>query len=272
MAEVYLIASGKGGVGKSTLAAALGCALAEKGARVTVIDADIGLRAQDALLTLENQVVYDILDVVSGDCPLSQALLHYTGLPGLSLLPAAQFARAKALDGKHLRSIIRSLQETNDYILIDCPAGIERGFRNVVNVRLCRAILVTTPDDIAIRDAERAASVLSEKGLDRPWLIVNRLQEDLIRHGDMYSAQVVASTLDLPLLGEIPDDPAVYRALLRHLPLIRVDCEARGAVTRIASRLRGESVPFRKYGSGKLPFLRRLRWRELQEVSRADDL
>ena len=272
MSEVYLIASGKGGVGKSTLTAALGCALAEQGARVAIVDTDIGLRAQDALLSLENQVVYDILDVLNGDCPLSQALLTTASLPNLSLLPAAQFARAKDLDGKHLRRIITDLQSMNDFVLVDCPAGIERGFRNVANARLCRAILVTTPDDIAMRDVERAASILMDKGLDRPQLIVNRLEENLIRHGDMYSAQVVSSTLDLPLLGEVPEDPAVYRALLQHLPLIRVDCEAREAVTRIASRLRGESVPFRSYGQGRLPFLRRLRWRKLLEVSKPDDL
>ena len=239
MAEMDLVASGKGGVGKSTVAAALGCALAESGVKAVILDADIGLRSQDAMLSLENQVVYDMMDVVSGDCLMEQALLSSPFVPGLSLLPAAQFARAKDLDGKHLRRIISSLENAFDFILVDCPAGIERGFRNVANSRVCKAILVTAPDDLCMRDTERAASILMDKGLDRPLLIVNRLQEDLIRHGDMYSARAVAAALDLPLLGEIPEDPSVYRALLKHLPLIRTDCEARNAVLRIAARLRG---------------------------------
>ena len=271
MADIYLVASGKGGVGKSTFAAALGCALAESGAKAVIMDADIGLRSQDAMLSLENQVVYDMMDVVNGDCLMEQALLSSPDVPGLSLLPAAQFARAKDLDGKRLRRMIGSLENAFDYVLIDCPAGIERGFRNVANSRVCRAILVTAPDDLCMRDTERAASVLLDKGMDRPLLVVNRLQEDLIRHGDMYPARTVAGALDLPLLGEIPEDPAVYRALLKHLPLIRTDCEARNAVLRIAARLRGESVPFPEYGKGKLPFWRRIRWREIQEVSRLDD-
>ena len=271
MSDIYLIASGKGGVGKSTITAALGCALAQSGARVAVVDADIGLRAQDALLSLENQVVYDLLDAASGACELDQALLPVPFMPGLFLLPAAQFARAKDLDVKRLRRLIRTLRVTHDYVLVDCPAGIERGFRNVVNARLCQAILITTPDDIAMRDAERAASLLTEKGLDRPRLIVNRLQPELISQGEMYTAQAIADTLDLSLLGEIPEDPAVYRAQLRHLPLIQTDCESRRAILRIASRLRGQFIPLPGYGHEKLSLWRRLRWHSLKEVSRLDD-
>lgn len=256
MSEVYFIVSGKGGVGKSTIAAALGCSLAEQGTRAIILDADIGLRSQDALLGVESRVVYDILDVINGECQVSQALLSAADVPGLSLLPAAQFARAKDMDGKDVRKVIRSLQESFDYLLIDCPAGIERGVRNIVNAGTGHAILIVTPDDLCLRDAERVSSLLADKGFERPQLIVNRLQKKLIQQHEMYTAQTVASLLDLPLLGEIPEDPAVYRSQVSHQLLIKTECEAKQAVVRISGRLRGQSVPFPRYGE-KVPFFSR---------------
>ena len=271
MAKTVLIASGKGGVGKTTLTAGLGIALSGFGAKVVIIDADIGLRGQDALLGLENQVVYDLVDVIRGDAALEQALLSVPSSPGLQLLPASQFSRAKAVDAKSLRNLIRVLRSTVDFILIDCPAGIERGFRNVVNTGICESILMTTPDDISIRDAERAASILREKTNNPPFLVVNRLDADLIYRQEMYSAAVVAETLDCPLLGEIPDDPLVYRALLRHISLMQVDCPARQAVIRIASRMMDRSVPFPAIGSVRESFLSRLRRLRIREVTSLHD-
>lgn len=258
MSEVYFIVSGKGGVGKSTIAAALGCSLAEQGARVIILDADIGLRSQDALLGVESRVVYDILDVINGECPVSQALLSPADVPGLSLLPAAQFARAKEMDGKDVRKVIRSLSDSCDYLLIDCPAGIERGVRNIVNAGTGHAILIATPDDLCLRDAERVSSLLTEKGFERPQLIVNRLQRKLIQRHEMYAAQTVASVLDLPLLGEIPEDPAVYRSLISHRLLTKTECEAKQAAVRISRRLRGQSVPLPHYGEKTAFFSGRL--------------
>ena len=266
MASVYLIASGKGGVGKSTLSVNLGYALARSGASVVLIDADIGLRGLDSLLALENQVMYDLIDVADGHCDLDDALLSVPVNPGLKLLPAAQFKRAKDLDAKCLRRILRDLRIRNDYILVDCPAGIERGFRNVMNSSVCKPILIATPDDLSIRDAERVSFLLQDHGLSRPSLIMNRLDKTLIRKGEMISAESAALLLDLPLLGEIPEDPTVYRSQLRHRLLLDFDCEARNAVLRIAARINGTETAFPRYGSRRISLLNRLYLKNMKEV------
>ena len=266
MSVSICIASGKGGAGKSTITANLGACLARSGHTVTIIDTDIGLRAQDALLSMENQVVYDLVDVAAKDCRLDQAVLSHPSIPGLSLLPASQFARVRSLEPERLRKILKELLRTNEFVLIDCPAGVERGFRNVLNAGVDEAIIVTTPDDISIRDAERAAQIMEAKHSARPRLIVNRLDNDLIRKGEMYSARTVAETLDLELLGEVPEDPAVYRAMLRHALVTDFDCEARRALMRIASRLCGQEQPFPAYGSKRPSLFRRLFSSDLKEV------
>ncbi len=271
MSKCFAIASGKGGVGKSTVTAALGAALSQAGDHVVIVDADIGLRSQDALLSLENRVVYDLIDLSRGDCTPEQALLASDTFPSLFLLPAAQFARAKKLDPKRFAGIISSLKDSFDWVLIDCPAGIERGLRNVLKACSDDTILVATPDDISIRAAERAAQVLDEKKHSRPLLVVNRLSSDLVRSGEMYTAETVSRVLDLELLGEIPEDPAVYRAQLRHKLFVTYDCEARNAVFRIASRLRGQSVLFPCYGKKHGSLIRRLLSKEMKEVSPIDD-
>lgn len=266
MSQSICIASGKGGVGKSTLTANLSAALAYRGHSVVVVDTDIGLRSQDALLSLENQVIYDLLDVASKDCDLETALLVHPSIPNLHLLPAAQFARAKDLSPGRLMKILSRLKETHDFVLIDCPAGLERGLRNVLNSGVDNAILMVTPDDICIRDAEHAIQVLNAKNLSHPFLVVNRLDNDLIRSGEMLSARNISSVLDLPLLGEIPEDPLVGRAALVHHLFMDYSCEARQAVMRIASRLCGKDIPFPSYGSRPTPFLRRLFTLRLKEA------
>lgn len=244
MSQIYAIASGKGGVGKSTLTSNLGATLSQDGAKVIIVDADIGLRSQDALLGMENRIVYDLIDLASGECLLDQAILPCEGLPSLFLLPAAQFARAKALDPKKLRNILRSLRYGYDYILIDCPAGIERGLRNVLNAGVDEVILVATPDDLSLRSAGRVVQIMEEKQQQRPQLVINRTSEALIRSGEMMTPQTASQVIDLPLLGDVPEDPAVYRAQLNHSLFIRYDCPARGAIQRIAGRLKGQTVPF----------------------------
>ena len=198
MSRSVLIASGKGGVGKSVFTANLGAALARRGASVVVIDADIGLRSQDAFLGLENNVVYDLVDVASKDCVLEDALLDCPSVPGLKLLPAAQFARVRSLEPKQLRKILCTLSEKADFVLIDAPAGIEKGLRNLLNAGPDEAILIATPDDICIRDVERTAGILESKGIVRPNLVVNRLDNELIARREMFSARVVADSLPLP--------------------------------------------------------------------------
>lgn len=270
MGQVWMIASGKGGVGKSTIAAALGTALARQGSKVCIVDADIGLRDQDAILGLQDRIVYDLLDVARKDCTLPQALISTAEEPRLSLLPAAQFHRAKELERKSFRKILLLLQQSNDFVLIDCPAGIERGLRSLISPLIDHTLIVCTPDDVCIRNAERVSALLQEKELPRPQLIVNRLDAQLIQQGEMYSAATVAQTLDLDLLGEIPEEPMVYRALLKHLSLMDVDCDGRSALWRIARRMRGESAALPGFGTARPSFFRRLFGPKLKEVKRID--
>ena len=257
MSQILIFASGKGGVGKSTLTANLGALLACNHHAVALVDADIGLRSQDAILGMENRVVYDLIDVSEGKVPLSSALLEVPDLPDLKLLPASQFARARDLEVKPFRKVLEFLRRDYEYILVDCPAGLERGLRNVLNAGADETVLVATPDDLCLRDAERVASLVEEKGLPRPRLLVNRLKNDLVAAGDMYSAETCAATLDLALLGEIPEDEAFSLAQLRHDLVIDYRCEARQALLRIASRLAGSEVAFPAYGREKTSFFRK---------------
>jgi len=155
-------------------------------------------------------------------------------------------------------------------VLIDCPAGIERGLRGVLGVDCDETVIVCTPDDVCIRNAERSVALMQEKGVPRPQLIVNRLQSDLIRGGEMYSAQTVAQTLDLPLLGEVPEDMTVYRSLLIHVPLMKCDCEARKALMRISHRMNGESLVMPGYGVKKQGLFKRLFSHPTKEVKQFD--
>lgn len=270
MGTVWMIASGKGGVGKSTISAALGTALARQGQKVCIVDGDIGLRDQDAILGVEDRIVFDLVDVADKDCRLPQALVTPSDIPNLSLLPAAQFRRVKELDRKAFRKILLMLQQCRDHVIIDCPAGIERSLRGLMNALVDRTIIICTPDDVCIRNAERVASLMQEKQLPRPQLIVNRLDSQLIRHGEMYSAATVAATLDLELLGEIPEEPTIYRALLKHMNIMDTVCEGHDALDRIAHRMMGEDLPLPAYGTEKVGFFRRLFAPKLKEVQRID--
>ena len=271
MSRCIAVASGKGGVGKSVITANLAAAIALNGTRVVVIDADIGLRSQDALLGLENRVVYDLIDLAKGECMPDQAVLSCETIPSLHLLPAAQFERAKALEPKKLSRIIRSLRYSFEYIFIDCPAGIERGLRNVLNAGVDETILVTTPDDVSIRSAERTAQIIEMKNSPRPQLIINRADGELIRTGEMMSVQTVSQLLDLQLLGVVPEDQVIYRAQLKHDLFIHYHCEARDAVMRIASRIQGRSVPVPAFSTRRINPFRRLFSGSLKEVIPIDD-
>ena len=271
MSGIYAVASGKGGVGKSVITANTAAAIATGGTRVLIIDADIGLRSQDALLALENRVVYDLVDLSRGECDPDQAILASEKIPALHLLPAAQFDRVKSLSPDKFRRILQTLRNSYDFIFIDCPAGIERGFRTVLKAGVDETILVATPDDISIRSAERTAQVMDSKGAPRPRLIVNRMDGSLVRAGEMFSAQTVSQVLDLPLLGVVPEDPAVFRAQLRHDLFIGFDCEARNAVLRIASRLRGMNVPVPAFNGKRKRFFRKSSSGPLKEVVPIDN-
>ena len=266
MGTVLLIASGKGGVGKSTLTSALAIALGRREASVCIVDADIGLRSQDTILGVGESVVYDLMDVARKGCNVRQALIHLPGEEDVYLMASSQFARAKDLDAKDFARVIGELKATFGYVLIDCPAGLERNLRILTSCDPDVAIAVCTPDEVSIRDARRLCHVLRERRVTTPKLIVNRLNPMLIRAGEMQPAADIANELHLELLGEVPEDVHIYRALLTNRRFMDLECEAAGAVTSIAARLRGNPVKLPAYGSRRLTWLERRRMKKLTEV------
>lgn len=242
MVNTWMIASGKGGVGKSTLAAAMAVALTRGGRHTVLIDMDIGLRSLDIHLGMENSVVYDVLDYVRGDCELAQAVLSSLELPELGLLPASQLGTAEEIGGEQMETIFRRLLEQYEYVIADAPAGLSRGI-DLILEGAQNTLLVATPDDVSIRDAERVVSLCRDRGKPAPLLIVNRVIPALVAAGDMYTPQAIADTLDIPLLGYVPDDAEVLKALHRHRTVMDTDCPARFAIERIAGRLSGRAVP-----------------------------
>ena len=251
MSQAWMVASGKGGVGKSMVTASLAVALAKRQLQTAALDTDIGLRSLDMLLGLQNKIVYDVVDVANRECKLKYALIQYAQHPALSLLPAAQLGTAEDVDEALMGKVIRKLKKRFAYVLMDAPAGLERGLMNVLP-SADHTLLVTTADDVSIRDAERVIALLEEHGRSRPMLVVNRVVPDMVRRGEMYTPQTVASTLDIPLLGFVPEDPAVLRALNRHETMMDDDCPARQAMERICQRFLGEYVP--------IPSLEKKRW------------
>jgi len=244
MIKTWTFASGKGGVGKSTLAAAIAVALVRAGQKVVLVDMDIGLRSLDIHLGMENSVVYDVMDYVRGDSKLIQSVLMHLTMPELGLLPAAQLGSIDDLGEEHLHKILRKLSKRFDYVFVDAPAGLAHGL-GIILRSVESALLVVTPDDVSIRDAERVIALCREMEKPVPMLIVNRVVPELVRSGDMYSPQTVADTLDVPLLGYVPEDIEVLRALHMHRTVMETDCPARHAVERITNRLMGYAVPMR---------------------------
>ena len=268
MAKAWLIFSGKGGVGKTLITAALATAIQSRKERVCAVDAVTGLRDLDMALGLENRIVYDMLDLIRGECTMEEALVSPSD-SRLCLLPAAQFASPGDVDAKAFAKLVRKLKAKFDHVLIDCPAGIADNLRSLISDEIDECIAVTTPDDASVRCVERAVSVLGECGVDHPYLIVNRLDSDLIVSGEMYTASTVAQTLDLPLLGEVPEDALLRRAMLTHKNVMQIDCEGRHALARIAKRMCGEDVALPAIGGSKPGLFRRPHLKPLKEV-RAD--
>jgi septum site-determining protein MinD len=242
MSQAWMVASGKGGVGKSTLAAALAVGLAMRGQSVAVVDTDIGLRSLDVMLGLENHIVFDLVDVIRGACKLKQALIPHWRYPTLSLLPAAQMSDSTQMTALDMQRIILRLKKNFAYVLVDCPAGIGRGFENILGAA-DDTILVTTPDDVAMRDVERVCGLITDFGLPRPMLIINQVIGDMIRSGEMYTPETIAQTLDLQLLGVVPKSDQVYRHLLHHMTAIEGKGDVQSALNRIVRRLIGEQIP-----------------------------
>jgi len=243
-AKVVTVTSGKGGVGKTTATANIATALAAGGAKVVCIDADIGLRNLDVVLGLENRIVYDLVDVVEGRCRLRQAMIRDKRLPELYLIPAAQTRDKSAVSPSDMVRLTDELREEVDWVLIDSPAGIERGFRNAV-APADVVIVVTNPEVSAVRDADRIIGLIEaeEKGPAR--LVINRIKPDLVRREDMLSPDDVLELLAVELLGIVPEDENVTLSTNRGVPIV-LDGKSRAgqAFRNIAARLRGEEVPF----------------------------
>jgi len=244
MGEALVVTSGKGGVGKTTTTANLGTSLALLGRKVALVDADIGLRNLDVVMGLENRIVYDLVDVVEGYCRLKQALIKDKRFEGLYLLPAAQTKDKTAVSPDQMKALVSELKEEFDYVLIDSPAGIEQGFKNAV-AGADRAIIVTTPEVAAVRDADRIIGLLEALDLPAPKLIVNRIRPNMVRKGDMMDINDMLEILAIDLLGVVPEDELIVVSTNRGEPAVTLQGSRAGEAYRnIARRIQGEQVPF----------------------------
>ena len=242
MSEVIVVTSGTGGVGKTTTSANVGTGLASLGKKVVLIDTDIGLRNLDVVMGLENRIVYNLVDVVEGNCRIKQALIKDKRYPSLYLMPSAQTRDKSSVNPGQMIKMIAALKEQYDYIILDCPAGIEQGFQNAI-AAADRAIVVTTPEVSAIRDADRIIGLLEANDFNKIDLVVNRVRNDLIKRGDMMSIDDVVDILSIPLLGFVPDDENVVIATNQGEPLVGSNTYAGIAYMNITKRLTGLDVP-----------------------------
>lgn len=243
MGFVYVVTSGKGGVGKTTTTANLGAGLARLGKQVCMLDTDIGLRNLDVVLGLENRIVYDVVDVVAGRCRLKQALIRDKRFDNMYLLPAAQTKDKTAITEQQMVELIAGLKPQFDYIIIDCPAGIEHGFKNAI-AGADRAIVVTAPEVSAVRDADRIIGLLEAHNLNNPHLIINRIRPRMVQSGDMMSVDDMLEILAVDLLGIVPDDDSIVTSTNRGEPAVLDDLSRAGQAYRnIVRRLCGEDVP-----------------------------
>lgn len=250
--KVIVITSGKGGVGKTTTTANLGTALAMEGKKVVLIDADIGLRNLDVVMGLENRIVYDIVDVVEETCRLEQALIKDKRNKNLYLLPAAQTRDKTAVNPEQMKVLCQELTKEFDYVLVDCPAGIEQGFKNAV-AGADEAVIVTTPEVSAIRDADRIIGLLDVQGLKNPKVIINRLRIDMVKRGDMMDIEDMIEILAIVLLGVVPEDEEIVVSTNRGEPVV-LDSDSRAgtAFCNIARRIEGQEVPLMNLEKEKL--------------------
>ncbi len=243
MGEVIVITSGKGGVGKTTTTANIGAGLALKNKSVVMIDADIGLRNLDVVMGLENRIVYDLVDVVEGRCRTKQALIKDKRYDGLCIIPAAQTRDKNAVTPEQMKKLTEELKEEFDYVLIDCPAGIEQGFKNAV-AGADRALVVTTPEVSAVRDADRIIGLLEANEIKDPQLIINRIRPQMIKKGDMMNVDDIIDILAVGLIGIVPDDENIIITTNRGEPAVADERSKAGQAYRnITARITGEKVP-----------------------------
>ncbi len=243
MGNVIVITSGKGGVGKTTTTANIGTGLAMLGKSVVMVDTDIGLRNLDVVLGLENRIVYDIVDAVRENCRLKQALIKDKRFENMYLLPAAQTKDKTAVSEEQMQKLCADLKKEFDYVIIDCPAGIEHGFKNAI-AGAEQAIVVTTPEVSAVRDADRIIGLLEAAEMNPPRLVINRIRTKMVKSGDMMSVVDMLDILAVELLGIVPDDDAIVISTNRGEPTVLDDRSRAGQAFRnISRRICGEDVP-----------------------------
>ncbi|ASN05105.1 septum site-determining protein MinD [Virgibacillus necropolis] len=251
MGEAIVITSGKGGVGKTTTTANVGTALALMEKKVCLIDTDIGLRNLDVIMGLENRIIYDIVDVIKGRCKLKQALIKDKRFDDLVLLPAAQTSDKSALTTDGMKKIIEELKPDYDYIIIDCPAGIEQGFQNAV-AGADKAIVVTTPEKSSVRDADRIVGLLEKEEMAPPSLVINRIRSHMMKNGDMLDVDEVIQILSIDLIGIVVDDDEVIKASNLGEPIaLHPNTKVSISYRNIARRILGESVPLQSLEEDK---------------------
>ena len=243
MSEVIVVTSGKGGVGKTTTSANVGTGLAKLNKKVVLIDTDIGLRNLDVVMGLENRIVYNLVDVIEGNCRIKQALIKDKRYANLYLLPSAQTKDKNAVTPEQMKKLTEELKEEFDYIILDCPAGIEQGFKNAI-AGADRALVVTTPEVSAIRDADRIVGLLEANEIGKIDLIVNRIRMDMVKKGDMMSTDDVVDILSIDLIGAVPDNENIVISTNQGDPLVGSDAMAGKAYMNICKRIMGEEVPF----------------------------
>ena len=247
MGRVIVLTSGKGGVGKSTSTANLGTALAMLSKKVVVVDADVGLRNLDVIMGLESRVVYTSMDVIDGTCSIEKALVKDRRVKALNLLAASQKNNKTDILPEQMKKICKELKEDFDYVLIDSPAGIEQGFQNAA-IGAEEALIVTTPEISAVRDADRIIGLLQNMHIDEMKLVINRLSPQMVKAGDMMNHQDIIDILSIDLIGIVPEDSEIIASTNRGLPLVYNHTSFAGqAYNRIAQRLEGDDVPIPEF-------------------------
>ncbi|MFM7389092.1 MAG: septum site-determining protein MinD [Vampirovibrionales bacterium] len=243
--RVIVVTSGKGGVGKTTTTANIGTGLAKLGYKVVLVDTDIGLRNLDILMGLENRIVYNLIDVIEGRCKLTQALVKDKRLPNLALLPAAQTRDKSALNEEQMVDICHRLRDEADFILLDCPAGIEQGFQTAI-CAADEAVVVATPEMSSVRDADRVIGLLeARENVKNYKLVLNRVRPAMVKANDMMATEDVLEILSIKLLGQIPEDKDIIVSTNRGEPVVNHEKSLAGQAYRnVARRIAGEDVPF----------------------------
>ena len=243
VAQVYVINSGKGGVGKTTTTANVATALALKGRNVLMIDADIGLRNLDVITGPENRIVYDLVQAIEGDCEPKQAAIRDKNIDNLHLIPAAQTRDKDDITAEQMQEFCDQVKSEYDYIFIDSPAGIEQGFRNAL-FAADKAIVVTTPEVAAIRDADRVIGFVEANGKPKPEVILNRVRPKMVKQGDMMNTEDILGLLSVELLGVIPEDENIVISTNRGVPIVHnTKSKSAESFRRIAARIEGQQVP-----------------------------